>query len=90
MYISCSRAGVTAFEASQIRRHVRFLRPSESVHDACVSGHASNSVSVALGMARARSLLNLDYSVIAVLGDGALTGGLAYEALNDADTLNRL
>lgn len=61
-----------------------FLRPSESVHDACVSGHASNSVSVALGMARARSLLNLDYSVIAVLGDGALTGGLAYEALNDA------
>lgn len=61
-----------------------FLRPSESEHDACVTGHASNSVSVALGMARARSLLNEDYSVISVLGDGALTGGLAYEALNDA------
>lgn len=61
-----------------------FLRPGESVHDACVSGHASNSVSVALGMARARTLQNEDYSVIAVIGDGALTGGLAYEALNDA------
>ncbi|MBR5480036.1 MAG: 1-deoxy-D-xylulose-5-phosphate synthase [Clostridia bacterium] len=61
-----------------------FLRPDESVHDACVSGHASNSVSVALGMARARTLKREDYSVIAVIGDGALTGGLAYEALNDA------
>ena len=61
-----------------------FLRPSESVHDACISGHASNSVSVALGMARARTLKNKDYSVIAVIGDGALTGGLSYEALNDA------
>lgn len=61
-----------------------FLRPGESEHDACVSGHASNSVSVALGMARARTLKKEDYSVIAVIGDGALTGGLAYEALNDA------
>ncbi len=61
-----------------------FSRPSESVHDACVSGHASNSVSVSLGMARARSLLNKDFSVISVIGDGALTGGMAYEALNDA------
>lgn len=61
-----------------------FLRPEESVHDACVSGHASNSVSVALGMARARTLQNEDYSVVAIIGDGALTGGLAYEALNDA------
>lgn len=61
-----------------------FLRPSESVHDACISGHASNSVSVALGMARARSIKKEDYSVIALIGDGALTGGLSYEALNDA------
>lgn len=61
-----------------------FLRPNESEHDACITGHASNSVSVALGMARARTLQNQDYSVIAVIGDGALTGGLAYEALNDA------
>ncbi len=61
-----------------------FLRPSESVHDACVSGHASNSVSVALGMARARTLQGENYSVISVIGDGALTGGLAYEGLCDA------
>lgn len=61
-----------------------FLRPQESVHDACTSGHASNSVSVGLGMARARTLRGQDYSVISVIGDGALTGGLAYEALCDA------
>ena len=61
-----------------------FLRPDESEHDACVTGHASNSVSVALGMARARTLRREDYAVVAVIGDGALTGGLAYEALNDA------
>ncbi len=61
-----------------------FSRPDESKHDACVSGHASNSVSVALGMARARTLQNKDYSVISIIGDGALTGGMAYEALSDA------
>lgn len=61
-----------------------FPRPSESLHDAFIAGHASNSVSVALGMARARTLQQQHYSVIALLGDGALTGGLAYEALNDA------
>ncbi len=61
-----------------------FLRPSESAHDACVTGHASNSVSVSLGMARARTLSNDDYSVVSVIGDGAFTGGMAYEALSDA------
>lgn len=61
-----------------------FPKPSESVHDAFIAGHASNSVSVALGMARARSLMGEDYNVIALMGDGALTGGLAYEGLNDA------
>ena len=61
-----------------------FPKPSESVHDAFIAGHASNSVSVALGMARARSLMGEDYHVIALMGDGALTGGLAYEGLNDA------
>jgi 1-deoxy-D-xylulose-5-phosphate synthase len=61
-----------------------FLKPSESVHDAFISGHASNSVSVALGMARARSLSGDEYRVAALLGDGALTGGLAYEGLSDA------
>lgn len=61
-----------------------FPKPSESQTDAFVAGHASNSVSVALGMARARTLLNKDYSVLALIGDGATTGGLAYEGLNDA------
>ena len=61
-----------------------FPKPNESVHDAFVAGHASNSVSVALGMARARSMLGEKYSVIALLGDGALSGGLAYEGLSDA------
>lgn len=61
-----------------------FPKPSESVHDAFIAGHASNSVSVALGMARARTLKGEDYNVIALMGDGALTGGLAYEGLNDA------
>lgn len=61
-----------------------FPKPEESVHDAFIAGHASNSVSVALGMARARKLLGEDYAVAALLGDGALTGGLAYEGLNDA------
>lgn len=61
-----------------------FPKPNESVHDAFVAGHASNSVSVALGMARARTILAEEYSVIALLGDGALSGGLAYEGLSDA------
>ncbi len=61
-----------------------FPKPAESEHDAFVAGHASDSVSVALGMARARTLQNADYDIVAVLGDGALTGGLAYEGLNDA------
>ncbi len=61
-----------------------FLKPSESPADACISGHASASVSAALGMAHARTLKNQKYHVIAVIGDGALTGGMAYEALNDA------
>ena len=52
--------------------------------DAFVAGHASNSVSVALGMARARTLQREHYSVLALIGDGATTGGLAYEGLNDA------
>ena len=61
-----------------------FPKPSESVHDAFIAGHASNSVSVALGMARARTLQGENYHVVALMGDGALTGGLAYEALSDA------
>ena len=61
-----------------------FPKPEESPADAFIAGHASNSVSVALGMARARTLTGGDYDVVAILGDGALTGGLAYEGLNNA------
>lgn len=61
-----------------------FMKPEESVTDPCITGHASNSVSVALGMAHARTLTRQNYSVVAVIGDGALTGGMAYEALSDA------
>lgn len=61
-----------------------FPKPSESCHDAFIAGHASNSVAVALGMARARTILGEDYKVIAVIGDGALSGGLAYEGLSNA------
>ncbi len=61
-----------------------YPKPSESVCDAFVAGHASNAVSVAVGMARARTLQRKDHHVIALLGDGALTGGLAYEGLSDA------
>lgn len=56
----------------------------ESEHDAFGTGHSSTAISAALGLARARDLSGEDHSVAAVLGDGALTGGEAYEALNDA------
>lgn len=58
-----------------------FPKPYEADDDAFIAGHASNSVSVALGMARARTIKGENYSVCAVIGDGALTGGLAYEGL---------
>lgn len=61
-----------------------FPKPGESKTDSFVAGHASSSVSIALGMARARTLLGKDYDVVAVIGDGAATGGMAYEGLNDA------
>lgn len=74
-------------ELSTIRQYgglAGFPKPAESVHDAFIAGHASNSVAVALGMARARRLTGEDYKVIALMGDGALTGGLAYEGLSNA------
>ena len=61
-----------------------FPKPSESDADAFVAGHASSSVSIALGMARARTLKSEDYNVVALIGDGAATGGMAYEGLSDA------
>lgn len=61
-----------------------FPKPHEAQDDAFIAGHASNSVSVALGMARARTLTGGSYDVAAVIGDGALTGGMAYEGLANA------
>ncbi|GAE87663.1 1-deoxy-D-xylulose 5-phosphate synthase [Acetivibrio straminisolvens JCM 21531] len=61
-----------------------FPKSAESEHDAFNTGHSSTSISAALGIAKARDLKKEKYSVIAVIGDGALTGGMAFEALNDA------
>ena len=66
-----------------------FPKPGESSTDAFVAGHASSSVSIALGMARARTALGQDYNVVALLGDGAATGGMAYEALNNASQIKK-
>lgn len=60
-----------------------FPKRCESKYDFFETGHSSTSISAALGMARARDLLKKDHHVIAVIGDGALTGGMALEALND-------
>ena len=61
-----------------------FLKRSESEYDAFGAGHAATSISAALGIAAGRDLLGDTYKVVAVLGDGALTSGLAYEGLNNA------
>lgn len=60
-----------------------FPKPSESEYDAFAAGHASTSISAAVGMARARDIKGGNYNVIAFTGDGALTGGMTFEALND-------
>ena len=65
-----------------------FPKRCESVYDTFDTGHASNSISAALGMAAARDLKGEDYAVVAVIGDGALTGGMVYEALNNAGTMD--
>lgn len=63
-----------------------FPNPEESEYDAFIAGHASNSISAALGMAVASSLKKENRHVVAVIGDGSMTGGLAYEALNNANS----
>ena len=65
-----------------------FPKPSESDTDAFTAGHASTSVSIALGMAKARTLQKQDYHVVALMGDGAATGGIAYEGLSNAAVSN--
>ena len=72
-----SRGGVSGFPQSD-----------ESEYDSFAAGHASTAISAALGMARTRDIMHGDNQVIAVVGDGALTGGMCYEALNDAGQSN--
>ena len=64
-----------------------FPKPGESDCDAFATGHASTSISAAVGLCRARDIKGTDERIVAVIGDGAMTGGMAYEALNDASTL---
>jgi len=66
-----------------------FCKRTESPHDAFGAGHASTAISAALGMATARDLVGEDYRVVAVVGDGGMTGGLAYEGLNNAGASGR-
>lgn len=65
-----------------------FPKRNESEYDTFDTGHSSNSISAALGMAAARDFKGGDNSVVAVIGDGALTGGMAYEALNNAGVMD--
>ncbi len=65
-----------------------FPQMDESEYDAFTAGHASTAISAALGMARTRDIMHGDYDVIALVGDGALTGGMCFEALNDAGQSN--
>lgn len=66
-----------------------FPKRSESIHDCFGTGHSSTSISAALGMAIARDLQGESYNVVAIIGDGAMTGGMAFEALNHAGTLRK-
>jgi len=65
-----------------------FPKREESIHDAYDTGHSSTSISAALGFAKARDLKGEDHRVVAVIGDGSMTGGEAFEALNLAASLN--
>ena len=65
-----------------------FPKREESEHDAFNTGHASTAISAALGYARAKQLRHADGTVVALIGDGAMTGGMAMEAMNDAGSAN--
>ena len=66
-----------------------FLRRDESEYDTFGGGHANTAISAALGMATARDFAKKDFKVVAIVGDGSLTGGMAYEALNNAGILKK-
>ena len=92
--MGCGPSGVYHKILSGRREQIKTIRqkdglsgipkPQESPYDAFAVGHASTSISAALGLAKASQLLGKDNKVVAVIGDGALTGGLAYEGLNNA------
>ncbi len=67
-----------------------FPSPAESKHDVMRAGHASNAISAAIGIAQAKKLKNEPGYVIAIVGDGALTGGMVYEGINNIGNLNNL
>ena len=76
-------------------RHLRqhggasgFPQSDESEYDAFTAGHASTAISAALGLARTRDIMHGENHIVAIVGDGALTGGMCYEALNDAGRTN--
>jgi 1-deoxy-D-xylulose-5-phosphate synthase len=66
-----------------------FLKRSESVYDVFGAGHATTSISAALGVATARDLAGKDFNVVSIIGDGAMTGGMAYEAMNNCGLQGR-
>ena len=66
-----------------------FPKANESASDCFNTGHSSTSISAGLGLAAAREITGEDYHVISVIGDGSLTGGMAYEALNNASSVNK-
>ncbi|MCD7907927.1 MAG: 1-deoxy-D-xylulose-5-phosphate synthase [Clostridium sp.] len=66
-----------------------FPKRKESPYDCFDTGHSSTSISVGLGIAQGRDILGKDYEVVSVIGDGALTGGMAYEALNNAARMKK-
>ncbi len=65
-----------------------FPRTSESEYDAASTGHASTSISVGLGIAKARDILGKNFHVVSIIGDGSISGGLAFEGLNNLGTLS--
>ncbi|OUP01204.1 1-deoxy-D-xylulose-5-phosphate synthase [Anaerofilum sp. An201] len=67
-----------------------FPNPEESPHDCFVAGHGNTALSAAIGMARAKKLQHKPGKVIAIIGDGAFTGGMVYEGMNNIDTLDNL
>ena len=79
-------------EFDDLRQHggiSGFPKRKESPYDCFDTGHSSTSISAGLGMAQARDIQGQDYKVVSVIGDGALTGGMAYEALNNAARIKK-